>query len=192
MTRRMERKVGRRFVRRGAWPLLAALACLPGARGVAAQVPDSVSRDTVSFRLRELRIEALRPVASVSGASAVRQLAVLVDGVPLTLGWDARTDLSLIPVDAAREIQLFRGISSVLHGPNVLGGVVSIEIGHGSVDADRRLNGMQGGMDATGAAFGGVRLGRTWSSGAAPTGRVTAYPFPAASYSRSRSTRTGV
>ncbi len=209
MTRRMERKVGRRFVRRGAWPLLAALACLPGARGVAAQVPDSVSRDTVSFRLRELRIEALRPVASVSGASAVRlslqsprvaavplleealreipflqvrensrgeaqpalrgtesrQLAVLVDGVPLTLGWDARTDLSLIPVDAAREIQLFRGISSVLHGPNVLGGVVSIEIGHGSVDADRRLNGMQGGMDATGAAFGGVRLGRTWSSG---------------------------
>ena len=209
MTRKMERKVGRRFVRRSGWPLLAALACLPGAQGVAAQVPDSVSRDTVSFRLRELRIEALRPVASVSGASAVRlslqsprvaavplleealreipflqvrensrgeaqptlrgtesrQLAVLVDGVPLTLGWDARTDLSLIPVDAAREIQLFRGISSVLHGPNVLGGVVSIEIGHGSVDADRRLNGMQGGMDATGAAFGGVRLGRTWSSG---------------------------
>ena len=185
------------------------MACLPGAEGVAAQVPDTVSRDTVSFQLRELRIEALRPVASVSGASAVRlslqsprvaavpllaealreipflqvrensrgeaqltlrgtesrQLSVLVDGVPLTLGWDARTDLSLIPVDAAREIQLFRGISSVLHGPNVLGGVVSIELGHGSVDADRRLNGMQGGMDATGAAFGGVRLGRTWSSG---------------------------
>lgn len=209
MKRRMERKVGRRIARRGAWPLLAALAYLPGAESVAAQVPDTVSRDTVSFRLRELRIEALRPVASVSGASAVRlslqsprvaavplleealreipflqvrensrgeaqptlrgtesrQLAVLVDGVPLTLGWDARTDLSLIPVDAAREIQLFRGISSVLHGPNVLGGVVSIEIGHGSVEADRRLNGMQGGMDATGAAFGGVRLGRTWSSG---------------------------
>ncbi|MDE2721021.1 TonB-dependent receptor [Candidatus Palauibacter polyketidifaciens] len=209
MTRRMDRKVERRIARRGAWPLLAALASLAGVESVAAQVPDTVSRDTVSFRLRELRIEALRPVASVSGASAVRlslqsprvaavplleealreipflqvrensrgeaqptlrgtearQLAVLVDGVPLTLGWDARTDLSLIPVDAAREIQLFRGISSVLHGPNVLGGVVSIEIGHGSVDPDRRLNGMQGGMDATGAAFGGVRLGRTWSSG---------------------------
>ena len=164
MTRRMEGKGGRRFAGRGAWRLLAALACLPGAEGVAAQVPDTVSRDTVSFRLRELRIEALRPVASVSGASAVRlslqsprvaavplleealreipflqvrensrgeaqptlrgtesrQLSVLVDGVPLTLGWDARTDLSLIPVDAAREIQLFRGISSVLHGPNVL------------------------------------------------------------------------
>ena len=174
-----------------------------------AQVPDSVSRDTTITRLRELRIEATRPIASVSGASAVRlslqsphvaavplleealrevpfvqvrensrgeaqltlrgtesrQLAVLVDGVPLTLGWDARTDLSLIPIDAAREVELFRGISSVLHGPNVLGGVVSIEIGHGTVDPARRLNGVQGGVDATGAIFGGARLGRTWSSG---------------------------
>jgi len=68
----MEGQFGRRFARRGAWRLLAALACFPGAEGVAAQVPDTVSRDTVSFRLRELRIEALRPVASVSGASAVR------------------------------------------------------------------------------------------------------------------------
>lgn len=213
MTRKMERKIERRRARgRGgclARGLFLTLPFLPGAEGVAAQVPDTVPRDTVSFRLQELRIQALRPVASVSGASAVRlslqsprvvavplleealreipflqvrensrgeaqpalrgtesrQMAVLVDGVPLTLGWDARTDLSLIPVDAAREIQLFRGLSSVLHGPNVLGGVVSIEIGHGSVDPDRRLNGMQGGVDATGAAFGGARLGRTWSSG---------------------------
>ena len=185
------------------------VACALGAGELAAQVPDSVSRDTTVLRLRELRIEATRPIASVSGASAVRlslqsarvsaaplledalrevpfvqvrensrgeaqltlrgtesrQLAVLVDGVPLTLGWDARTDLSLIPVDAAREVELFRGISSVLHGPNVLGGVVSIEIGHGSVDPARRLNGVQGGVDATGATFAGARVGHTWSSG---------------------------
>ncbi|WP_419165098.1 TonB-dependent receptor [Candidatus Palauibacter sp.] len=189
--------------------LAAAVVCAGGPGGVAGQVPDTLRRDTTVFRMRELRIEATRPIASVSGASAVRlslqsprvaavplleqalrelpfvqvrensrgeaqltlrgtesrQLAVLVDGVPLTLGWDARTDLSLIPIDAAREIELFRGISSVLHGPNVLGGVVSIEIGHGSVDPARRLNGAQGGVDATGAMFGGVRLGRTWSSG---------------------------
>ncbi|WP_419942136.1 TonB-dependent receptor [Candidatus Palauibacter sp.] len=189
--------------------LAAAVVCAGGPGGVAGQVPDTLSRDTTVFRMRELRIEATRPIASVSGASAVRlslqsprvaavplllealrempfvqvrensrgeaqltlrgtesrQLAVLVDGVPLTLGWDARTDLSLIPIEAAREVELFRGISSVLHGPNVLGGVVSIEIGHGSVDPARRLNGVQGGVDATGAAFGGVRLGRTWSSG---------------------------
>ncbi|WP_423924227.1 TonB-dependent receptor plug domain-containing protein [Candidatus Palauibacter sp.] len=190
--------------------LAAAVVCAGGPGGVAGQVPDTLPRDTTVFQMRELRIEAMRPIASVSGASAVRlslqspriaavplleealrelpfvqvrensrgeaqltlrgmesrQLAVLVDGVPLTLGWDARTDLSLIPIEAAHEVELFRGISSVLHGPNVLGGVVSIEIGHGSVDPARRLNGVQGGVDATGAMFGGVRLGRTWSSGA--------------------------
>ena len=187
----------------------AAVACALAAGEAAAQARDTMPSDTTISRLRELRIEATRPIASVSGASAVRlslasprvaavplledalreipfvqvrensrgeaqltlrgtesrQLAVLVDGVPLTLGWDARTDLSLIPIEAAREIELFRGLSSVLHGPNVLGGVVSIEIGHGSVDPARRLNGVQAGVDATGAIFGGARAGGVWSSG---------------------------
>lgn len=62
-----------------------------------------------------------------------RQVAVLVDGIPLTLGWDHRTDLSVIPLTAARSITLLRGLSSVLHGPNVLGGVVEIDVARGSV-----------------------------------------------------------
>ncbi|KPK65198.1 MAG: hypothetical protein AMS21_05415, partial [Gemmatimonas sp. SG8_38_2] len=57
-----------------------------------------------------------------------RRVAVLVDGVPLTLGWDNRTDLSIIPMTAARELTLVRGLSSVLHGPNALGGVVLVGI----------------------------------------------------------------
>ena len=57
-----------------------------------------------------------------------RQIAVIVDGVPLTLGWDSRTDLSLIPLTAARSVTLLRGLSSVLHGPNVLGGVVEVDV----------------------------------------------------------------
>ncbi|MDX1578651.1 MAG: TonB-dependent receptor, partial [Gemmatimonadota bacterium] len=174
-----------------------------------AQVPDSVRRDTTVFRVPELRIRATRPVATVSGASAVRleleaarvepvpllsdalrevpfvqvrtnsrgeaqltlrgtesrQVAVLVDGIPLTLGWDARSDLSLIPVDAARELELYRGISSVLHGPNVLGGVVAIEVGRGDVAPGARLSGVQGGVDETGAAIAGGRIGRSWSLG---------------------------
>lgn len=60
-----------------------------------------------------------------------RQVAVLVDGVPLTLGWDARTDLSVIPLTAARRIRLVRGLSTILHGPNVLGGAVEIDIARG-------------------------------------------------------------
>lgn len=57
-----------------------------------------------------------------------RQVAVLLDGVPLTLGWDHRTDLSIIPLTAARSITLLRGLSSVLYGPNTLGGVVEVDV----------------------------------------------------------------
>ncbi|MCH8982177.1 site-2 protease family protein, partial [candidate division KSB1 bacterium] len=58
-------------------------------------------------------------------------IAVLVDGVPLTMGWDHRTDLSIIPLTAARSIHLLRGLSSLLYGPNVLAGVVSVDVARG-------------------------------------------------------------
>lgn len=64
--------------------------------------------------------------------SESRQVAVLLDGVPLTLGWDGRADVSVIPATAARQVTVVRGLSSVLHGPNVLGGVVEVGVGHGS------------------------------------------------------------
>ena len=64
--------------------------------------------------------------------SSERQVAVLVDGVPVSLGWDHRTDLSVVPVGAARSITLVRGLSSVLHGPNVLGGVVEVGVARGT------------------------------------------------------------
>ncbi len=57
-----------------------------------------------------------------------RQVAVLMDGVPLTLGWDHRTDLSIVPVTAARQVTLVRGLSSVLYGPNTLGGIVEVDV----------------------------------------------------------------
>jgi iron complex outermembrane receptor protein len=63
--------------------------------------------------------------------SESRQVAVLVDGVPLTLGWDARTDVSVLPAGAVSEVTLVRGLSSILHGPNVLGGVVEMNVARG-------------------------------------------------------------
>ena len=58
--------------------------------------------------------------------SESRQVAVLVDGVPLTLGWDARTDVSVLAAGAITDVRFVRGLSSMLHGPNVLGGVVEM------------------------------------------------------------------
>ncbi len=64
---------------------------------------------------------------SVRGSES-RQVAVLLDGVPLTLGWDARTDVSVLPATAIEDIQFVRGLSTLLHGPNVLGGVVELSL----------------------------------------------------------------
>jgi iron complex outermembrane recepter protein len=68
---------------------------------------------------------------SVRGSES-RQVAVLVDGVPLTLGWDARTDISVVPATAPQEISVVRGLSSILYGPNVLGGIVEMRVGQGA------------------------------------------------------------
>jgi len=81
-----------------------------------------------------------------------RQIAVLVDGVPVTLGWDHRTDLSIVPLTAARSVNLMRGASSVLFGPNVLGGVVEIDVVRGARPTLRATPAsLSLGVDATGA-----------------------------------------
>ena len=58
------------------------------------------------------------------------QVRFFIDGVPLNLGWDARADLSVLPATAATSLTLVRGLPSVLHGPNVLGGVLEVGVGH--------------------------------------------------------------
>ena len=96
----------------------------------------SVPIPTLEQALREMPLVRVRENSrgevqpSLRGATD-RHVAVLVDGVPLTLGWDHRTDLSIIPLTGARSIHLLRGLSSVLYGPNVLAGVVSIDVARG-------------------------------------------------------------
>ena len=64
-------------------------------------------REMPLVRVRENSRGEAQP--SLRGATD-RHVAVLVDGVPLTLGWDHRTDLSIIPLTAARSIHLLRGL----------------------------------------------------------------------------------
>lgn len=61
-----------------------------------------------------------------------RQIAYLLDGIPITLGWDHRTDASIIPITSVRKLTLLRGLSSMLHGPNVLGGAVEFDVVRGA------------------------------------------------------------
>lgn len=85
---------------------------------------------------------------SVRGSDS-RQATILLDGVPITLGWDHRTDPSLIPMTGSEQLVVVRGLGSVLGGPNSLGGTIS-------VSQDRR--GMPAG---TGDVWAGLGLDQT-------------------------------
>jgi len=69
---------------------------------------------------------------SVRGSES-RQVSILLDGVPLNLTWDARTDVSVLPAGAVRNLSLVRGLSTLLHGPNSLGGVVELDVARGTI-----------------------------------------------------------
>ena len=99
-----------------------------------------------------------------------RQTAVLLDGVPLTLGWDHRSDPSLVPVTGVSRLTIVRGLSSLLHGPNVLGGVIELSLAGdgaaalpagGTLHATTSLDQL-GGHSA--ALSGGSRLDGGWSA----------------------------
>jgi iron complex outermembrane receptor protein len=70
---------------------------------------------------------------SVRGSDS-RQAALMLDGLPLTLGWDHRTDASLIPSTGIQRLTLVRGLSSLLTGPNALGGVIALELNTPATD----------------------------------------------------------
>ena len=67
---------------------------------------------------------------SVRGSDS-RQASVTLHGVPITLGWDHRTDPSLVPVTGSQNIVIVRGLGSLLHGPNTLGGTIDVEHARG-------------------------------------------------------------
>ena len=131
----------------------------------------SVPVPTLEQALREMPLVLVRENSrgeaqpSLRGAND-RHIAVLVDGVPLTLGWDHRTDLSVVPLTAARSIHLLRGLSSVLYGPNVLAGVVSIDVARGveRMDAPPRAT-FSSALDDNGGVILGGTLAHSLESG---------------------------
>lgn len=97
-------------------------------------VPVAASTEEVLRQLPLLHVRTnSRGEAEISArGSESRQVAVLVDGVPITLAWDARADVSVIPATAIQEATFIRGLSSMLYGPNVIGGIVEARIGQGT------------------------------------------------------------
>ena len=99
---------------------------------------------------------------SVRGSDS-RQAAVLLDGIPLTIGWDHRTDPSLIPMTGTDRIVFVRGLGSLLNGPNTLGGTIEISHAAGVRPEDSGRLVFGAGVDENAAfvlsAGTGLRLG---------------------------------
>lgn len=95
---------------------------------------------------------------SVRGSDS-RQSSVLLNGVPITLGWDHRTDPSLVPITGAEQLVVVRGLGSLLNGPNSLGG--SIEVSHDAFSESATGRAWAGaGVDQNGATVTSLGVGR--------------------------------
>lgn len=116
-------------------------------------LPAAPTVEELSRALPHLHVRTnSRGEAEISArGSESRQVAVLVDGVPITLAWDARADLSAIPANAVRDVTFTRGLSSMLYGPNVLGGIVEIGIARNSYQPDRQTARISIGADDNGS-----------------------------------------
>lgn len=55
-----------------------------------------------------------------------REIAVLIDGIPVSSPYDGQLDLSNLPVQTIERIDIVKGASSVLYGANAMGGVINI------------------------------------------------------------------
>ena len=62
---------------------------------------------------------------SVRGFSS-RQVPLFIDGVPVYVPYDGNVDLARFGVDYVSEIVVSKGLSSMLYGPNILGGAVNV------------------------------------------------------------------
>lgn len=95
--------------------------------------------------------------------SESRQMSVMLNGLPLSPGWDGRADASLIPLSGVSALTVVRSTGSLLGGPNAIGGVVDL---HVDAVADGGERGLTLGSDQTGARLATTTLGGTTDLGA--------------------------
>lgn len=96
-------------------------------------VAGALARDPVSVAdVARLVPSAVAPTNSrgetllaVRGAGE-RQTAVLLDGAPLTVPWDRRLNLALVPAGVVGSVDVVHGPASLVWGPNAAGGALDL------------------------------------------------------------------
>ncbi len=86
----------------------------------------------------------------------LKQVPVLIDGIPVYVPYDGFVDLGRFTVPGSGEFEVAKGISSVLAGPNALGGLINIV----SRRPEERLEGsLFGGGFTGGGSEAGLNIG---------------------------------
>lgn len=142
-----------------------------GGVGVLVVAPDSMRltpSPVLADALREIPFVLVRQNSrgeneiSIRGSDSRHQV-VLYDGIPLTLGWDSRTDPSLIPMGGARSIAVARGLSTLLQGPNVIAGTVAVDLNRGDSDNTTETTAeLRSGVDHAGGTAVFLSAVRPW------------------------------
>jgi iron complex outermembrane receptor protein len=97
--------------------------------------------------------------------SSERHLGVELEGVPLTVPWDERSDLSLLPLVGIGEVVAQRGVGSVLDPTNAIGGVIRLGIRRQSIPGSHtRLGFHLGEVSAWGADLLHERRDGDWQT----------------------------
>ena len=114
--------------------------------------------------------EALRGLPGVSirpnsrGESVVRlrgseerQVAVFLDGAPLTVPWDGRVDLGVLPAGLIQTVSVTKGAVPIEYGANAVAGVVDLETSRDGEGIDAELHAGTGN-------FGSLSVAGAWLS----------------------------
>ena len=110
----------------GAAPEAAATVRRISAAAVRARDPASVADLAALAPSATVRTNSRGEALVYLRGSGERQVTVFFDGAPLTVPWDRRVDLGLLPAGLVGEVAVAQGASSVVWGPNALGGAVDL------------------------------------------------------------------
>lgn len=140
-------------------------------------LPPQVRLDEADLVERQPRTvgEALRGLAGISvrtnsrgetiarvRGTEERQTQVFLDGAPLAVPWDGRSDIGTLPASLLAGIVVVKGAAPIEYGANAVGGIIDLRTRSGEEPAIR-----------AGARIGSGELGEAWLVAAAPLGGIS-------------------
>lgn len=110
----------------------------------------------------------------------LRQVPILIDGFPVYVPYDGHFDLGRFLTAGVGEIRVSKGVTSVLYGPNALGGAINVI----SAQPTRTFQGLLGVSAGSGSeALGEINVGslrnRWWGSTSMSWRQSTSFPLAA-------------